>query len=139
MRQAGFIRAWLKSIEDAAYQYAVVQRNPFPGHKVVQANPKREWAADAETTAIGLAKITGAQPSAFLKTSCVGITEAEGVIKQLAKKVPNPEDITRAFSLLTVKRSSGTLSLVPDSDKRPAYDAAKEAFVGVVPSGFDEG
>jgi hypothetical protein len=37
-----------------------------------------------------------------------------------------------AFSFLTLKQSSGNLTLVPDADARPAVNRAQTLFGGVV-------
>lgn len=130
--KASFIRKWLTEVDKAAYSY-VMSGGRVPGMKLVEAEPMRKWVGNPRETATGLAKITGLQPDDFLKTVVVGITEAETVVRKAIKQAPNPDDLRKDFALLSLKQSSGALSLVPEDDKRPEYNRAAATFSGVKP------
>jgi hypothetical protein len=126
------ITKWLKDVKDAAYLYAL-KGGDLPGYKIVQARGRREWVGTPEETAEGLSALTGRPASDFLKTSVVGITDAERAVSLVAARSPNPDGLRDSFASLAVKVESQTLSLAPSGDPRPAYNAAASTFNGVVP------
>ncbi len=90
-----------------------------------------------EIVAEVLAAITGWKVSAekFLPPKLLGIGDTEKLIKDAvrvaAPKNKQKEAIAEAMAklaFLTTKKSSGTLTLVDESDKRPAVDVAAAAF-----------
>jgi len=131
--KAKFIRKWLDDIDDAALAYAL-EGGEIPGEKLVQANPRRQWSAGPRGTAEALSELLGVPAERFLETDVIGITKAEALVKEAAKKAPNPDDLRERFARLTFKQSSGNLSLVSVDDKRPAYNAAKSTFGLVLPA-----
>ena len=112
----------------------------IPGRKIVEAAPRREWAGGAEDTAEKLDEITrcGTGTVEWAPRKLLVITEAEKKVKLLAKeRLPKAqqkkavEEAMDAFAFLTTKKSSGTLSLVPESDRRPAANLAELSFAEI--------
>lgn len=139
------LRDWLKAVENAAYA-ASRSGQRVPGYKIVEAQARRKWDATItpEAAARTLAGTCGEDPKNFLRHELVGIIEAETFIKSsvraslrasgLAKKDIDARvrQTIEAVSLeLTDRASSGNLTLVPDSDPRPAMSLTKDAFQGV--------
>ena len=87
-----------------------------------------------------LSRITDRQIDAgvFAPPTLLGIGETEKLLKDWARdnapkgmKKTWLEDISKKFALLTIKQSSGTLSLVSEKDGRSAVNMAEEAFSGL--------
>ena len=126
-----FIIKWLNDLDSAAYNYAAGGGH-IPGRKLVEAAARRRWAAGPRTIAGELEKLTGLPAENFLETDVIGIAKAESAIKQVARKAADPDAIRNDFAALTVKQSSGNLSLVSEDDKRPAYNPAASVFGTVI-------
>lgn len=150
--KAGAIRAWLKSVEDYAEARAVAGDLDVPGCKVVEAPARRRWLAE-EVVVPGLIEIVVGDDAygpdgdqavadvmdAFRPPTLIGITAAEKLVVEAAtrgiegaaEKRAAIAKAKEAFSALTVKESSGALSLVPLSDPRPPVNRAAKHFGGV--------
>lgn len=148
--KAGAIRAWLKAVEDYTEARAVAGEIVVPGCKVVEAPARRKWIIDddqiADTLEYGL--LAGEEYDAkerVFPRKLIGITEAEKLvieaatrgIDDLGEKRVAVAKAKEAFSALTVKESSGALSLVPLSDPRPPVNRAAKHFGGVTVKGLE--
>lgn len=150
--KAPAIRAWLKAVEDYAEARALAGEIEVPGCKVVEAAARRKWAGEEEGVARALiGELDGPwwMPADALvrvfPRKLIGITEAEKLVVEAATRgltdaTEKREAIARAkeaFSALTVKESSGALSLVPLSDPRPPVNRAAKHFGGITVKGLD--
>lgn len=153
--KAPAIRAWLKSVEDYAEARALAGEIEVPGCKVVEAPARRKWVDETEA-AHGIAEMIVPQDDAefsgrnaavdrVMPRKLIGITEAEKLVVEaatrgiegLAEKRAAIAKAKEAFSALTVKESSGALSLVPLSDPRPPVNRAAKHFGGVQVKGIE--
>jgi hypothetical protein len=114
------IEAWIKGIEEFAYQECLAGRQP-PGFKLVQRQARRKWK-DPESVESALLLELGLDYTQVRETAPL---KSPAQIEKLLKK-----DEKKLLETLTVKESSG-LTLVPESDKRPAAkpDATTEFTV----------
>lgn len=148
LAMADLIENWFKAVRARGMQLALAGTH-VPGFKIVEAMPRRSFDLPEEAThvdvyavAARLAEITEnrVKPSDFTQMKLKGIGDTEKLLKDDArenapkgKKKEAVEAVTKQFAFLTTKKSSGTLSLVPDDDARPAVNRASDAFAGVVP------
>ena len=153
--KAPAIRAWLKAAEDYAEARAVAGEIVVPGCKVVEAPARRRWAETDDQTAETLTYLLFPSTSMDAKElsdyqrvyprKLIGITEAEKLVIEAATRGIDDLGERRAaiakakeaFSALTVKESSGALSLVPLSDPRPPVNRADKHFGGVTVKGLE--
>ena len=150
--KAPAIRAWLKTVEDYAEARAVAGEIVVPGCKVVEAPARRRWDGGEHEIAEHLAEAVEAQRGDVLALldrvfprKLIGITEAEKLVIEAATRGIDDLGERRAaiakakeaFSALTVKESSGALSLVPLSDPRPPVNRADKHFGGVTVKGLE--
>ena len=142
--KAPAIRAWLKAVEDYAEARALAGEIEVPGCKVVEAAARRKWLDDPVVYG-ALASLTEKGTDDITPRKLIGITEAEKLVVEAATRgltdaTEKREAIARAkeaFSALTVKESSGALSLVPLSDPRPPVNRAAKHFGGITVKGLD--
>lgn len=137
LQHANSLRSWLDAVEKHARELALADVS-IPGHKVVEAQARRRWAADIDVAA-KLAEISGLPAGEFTRVEPVPITEAEKKIVSAARdQAPVGEkdkaaaEARKRMAFLTDKKTSGSLMLVPDSDPRPSASRASVAFRGVV-------
>jgi hypothetical protein len=156
--KAGAIRSWLKTVEDYAEARALAGEIEVPGCKVVEAPARRKWVDDAENRLVGLIE-DYEEPLVFdglvedydvservFPRKLIGITEAEKLVIEaatrgvegVAERRAAIAKAKEAFSALTIKESSGALSLVPLSDARPPVNRAAKHFGGAIIKGFEE-
>jgi len=116
LEDRAIVKAWLKAVDQFAYNEARHGRTP-PRHKLVEKRPTKKWALDDESTAEALVEY--------------GFDEADISERKLKSPAQVEKILGRQHAAdikdLIVKESSG-LTLVPESDKRPAVavDAASE-------------
>jgi len=154
--KAPAIRAWLKAVEDYAEARALAGEIEVPGCKVAEAAARRKWLERDTGVFRGLLALLFPEHDPeqdedehVLETvaprKIIGITEAEKLVVEAATRgltdaTEKREAIARAkeaFSALTVKKSSGALSLVPLSDPRPPVNRAAKHFGGITVKGLD--
>lgn len=137
MAASEILEDWLKDVYKTAY--ALARQGVYvPGFKLVEASPRREYYQNEDITAQNLMMLTGKDLDTVYPRRLIGITEAEKLIvenfKAEAPRGKKKEAATAAkdaFALLTTKQTSGNLTLVPESDARPAVNAAQIAFANV--------
>lgn len=148
--KAPAIRAWLKAVEDYAEARALAGEVEVPGCKVVEAAARRKWVASEGEISEQFVNVLLADEEycvveRVFPRKLIGITEAEKLVVEAATRgltdaTEKREAIARAkeaFSALTVKESSGALSLVPLSDPRPPVNRAAKHFGGITVKGLD--
>ena len=131
---------FIDAVRAEGYKRAMSGVN-IPGRKIVEAQAKRSWddAQDPKAVALNLALISKRPMDDFLETKLVGIGEAEKLVKDAARehaaKGKQKEAAAQAvekMAFLTTKKSSGKLSLVPETDPRPAKSLATGTFADAV-------
>jgi hypothetical protein len=151
--KAPAIRSWLKSVEDYAEARALAGEIEVPGAKVVEAPARRKWLGAESVAAEALRDLIAGSEDIYdealervMPRKLIGITEAEKLVVEaatrgiegLAEKRAAIAKAKEAFSALTVKESSGALSLVPLSDPRPPVNRAAKHFGGVQVKGIEQ-
>ena len=125
---AQFLRDFLSDVEKAAYEKEMTTPGSVPGFKLVEAQARRKWFGEPRQVADALAQLLGADDDVVFPRKLMTITEAERRLKQrytagLTKKADKDKALQSAYEYLarlTNKDTSGNLTLVPESDKRPA-------------------
>lgn len=109
------ISLWLKRVKERAMA-EMLDGHEVPGYKVVQGRSSRDWADELAVSAALLA--AGYAPEDISKTELLSVAQLE---KALGKK--------KVADLLCVyiTQKPGAPTVVPASDKRPAYDRTAEA------------
>lgn len=143
LHHADALRSWLAAIENRAVEL-IEQGVQVPGWKLVAAQARRRWVEGktAAEIAAELAEISGLPPSEFLRSDPIPITEAERKLvaaardrAEMGQKDKAAAAARERMAFLTEKRTSGNLTLVPETDARPAANRALLAFEGVnIPS-----
>ena len=137
LQAAPALRDWLNKAEDYGEEL-LRHGHRIPGKKLVEASPKRTWHLDEEETAKNLAAIIGVPIEDVMRESVLTITEAEkrvvasykkGVARN--KKKERAEAGRKAFAYLTTKKTTGKISMVDESDPRPAVGPATKVFAGI--------
>lgn len=105
------LKGWIKAVETFALERAEAG-NPVPRYKLVEKRATRKWSDDGDAI-IGLRKYGLDDEDIY--------TRSLRTVAQIEKKVGKAA-FAEAFSAVVVKESSG-LTLVPESDKRPAVTA----------------
>jgi hypothetical protein len=131
-----FIMGWFDDVATQAMQMAM-DGHEIPNYKLVESQARRKWDGEPVEVAQKLMQITGTQDlDVVMPRKLITITEADALVKRVYKAVVKSrvakkkaaEAATIAMSALTVKDTTGTLSLVHSTDKRPAADRAALAF-----------
>jgi hypothetical protein len=111
------IRAWLAQVDEVALKMAYSEGTPIPGWKVVRSGGRRSIPEPAP--AIQALVDAGYPASDVAKVSMLGLGDLEKVVGGRAK-------LTGILGDLIVK-SDGSVSLVPESDRREAVNPEQEA------------
>lgn len=101
----------------------------IPGAKLVEVAPKREWYGEPAEIATQLAALANVPVAEVYKPRLLGITDAEALIVKAfrsragkGKKNLASAEARKTMALLTLKKSSGNVTLVSDDDPRPALN-----------------
>lgn len=108
---------WLKDLEEYALKSAL-SGNTIAGWKVVEGRGSRDWCGGSDA-AFSALKARGIDEAILYERKPVSVAALE---KALGKKV-----FAKAAHGLWAK-SPGKPTLVPENDKRPAYDPAESMF-----------
>jgi hypothetical protein len=119
LERATGLQKWISDLQDYALRAALAGRT-IPGYKAVEGRSSREWTSQEEAFAALQAK--GVPEALLWERKPVTVAGLEAA---LGKK-----SFAEAAEGLVTKKP-GKPTLVPESDKRPAYNAAAAAF-GVV-------
>jgi hypothetical protein len=140
LRHSDMLISWLRAVENYAKQQ-VMSGVQVPGHKLVEAQARRQWHGTPEEIAAKLIELSGfsLDEDDVLPRDLLDITKAEARLVEIArksapkgKKDAASRQMREALAFLTLKQSSGNLVLVPDTDSRPAVNRIASAFAGVV-------
>lgn len=125
---------------DAEIEEQLRAGHDVPGFKLVEAKAKREWySEDAKNPeadiARKLAALIGVPDYEVYRVMLPTITDAEAMVKEaykarakVGKKKQAAEDGAKAMAFLTLKKSSGNLTVAPADDERPAVNVADKSF-----------
>jgi hypothetical protein len=140
LNHADALTTWLKAIESYAKEQLRLGKK-VPGYKLVEAQGRRRWIeSDVERMAFRLCEASGRALSEeqFTRTELVGILEAEEMLAAEARRrAPKGQqakaarDARERMAFLTLRESSGNLTMVPEHDSRPAADRSATVFRGV--------
>lgn len=119
LQRAQTLAAWVEDLKEYALSAALAGRE-ITGFKVVEGRGSREWN-DQDVAFQALQQRGVAEALLWERKPC----SVAGLEKVLGKK-----EFAEAAEGLVVKKP-GKPALVPNSDKRPAYNAAAIAFGGV--------
>lgn len=119
LNRADDIRAWLKGVEDRAFE-AIRAGNDIPGWKLVAGRSQRRWAD--EERAIELCKKKRLPIDTFMPRSFASVAQLEKAI--------TPKLFTKYGFPHVMDKTEGAPTLAPATDKRPAlvFSAPVEAF-----------
>ncbi|RTL04954.1 DUF2800 domain-containing protein [Candidatus Dependentiae bacterium] len=128
------LRLYMRSVDQ---QIEELERKGIdvPGWKMVQTQAVRHWYGDEDERITKLAALIGCNRHDLYDTKPKGITDVEKMIVDAFKqrvgrsrKKQAAEDAKQMFAFFTTKHSSGNLTLVEDSDPRPAANLAQISF-----------
>lgn len=134
------LKDWLNRIEAFAKQKAM-SGTPIPGHKLVEVQARRQWHGKEHEIAEQLIQLSGyaLDEDDVMPRSLAPLTKVEALLVEGAraraekgKKDAAAKAVRDAMSFLTLKQTSGNLTLVSDADGRPAVNRAQTLFGGVV-------
>lgn len=151
-KHAPVLRRWLDDVENYCYELARAGHS-IPGAKLVEAAPKRRYYGDPKDVARKLAAMIGAGDAteamnaydsimqrypvlnAIFSQRLIPLTHAEKLVVEAyrqrvgrGKKKKAAENANHDFAYLTLKESSGSVTLVDEDDERPAVNKATSAF-----------
>ena len=118
--RAQTLEAWVKDLKDYAFSTCLAG-GCIPGFKVVEGRGSRDWAEGVDNAFENL-RTRGVQDAMLWEKKPVSVA---GLEKILGKK-----SFVELADDLVVKRP-GKPALVPESDKRPPYNAAAQMFKAV--------
>lgn len=118
LQRARTLKKWVEDLEEYALSAALAGRE-ITGFKAVEGRGSREW--DNQDTAFKALEERGVAPALLWERKPCSVA---GLEKTLGKKIF--KDISEGL----VVKKPGKPTLVPSSDKRPAYNAAVIAFGG---------
>lgn len=118
LQRARTLKKWVEDLEEYALSAALAGRE-ITGFKAVEGRGSREW--DNQDTAFKVLEERGVAPALLWERKPCSVA---GLEKTLGKKIF--KDISEGL----VVKKPGKPTLVPSSDKRPAYNAAVIAFGG---------
>jgi hypothetical protein len=95
-----------------------------PGWKVVDKIGRAKWVADEEEIAADLGLLYGLDEDLIRPRKLATI----GDVEKLLKGAGATKDEIDSFKLANTLKDSSGLTIAPDSDRRPAIDAAARAF-----------
>jgi hypothetical protein len=137
LEMAPLLRGWLDDVENMALT-AMRAGYHIPNWKLVYAQARRSWYGNEEALAEQLMKLSGASYDEVRPRKLIGITEADKLVKEAfkavaprGKKKQAAEMAKEALAPLTMKDTSGNLTLAHVSDTRPAVDMAQVNFSNV--------
>lgn len=100
-----------------------------PGWKAVEKLARAEWADDPAKITAYAEMMFGVPAGELIQPKLTTITDATKVLKAYGAK----KDDIDAFKLAFTKKESSGLTVAPESDRRPAVNAAARDFADVQP------
>lgn len=124
---AEVLETWLNQVREFAASL-LTQGVGVPGYKLIDKVGRRKWIENAPEVAAYVTLMYGLEDRDVMPPELVTITELERQLKAaIPDKVARKEALDDVSLRFTVKESSG-LTLVKETDKREAVDAAKRDF-----------
>lgn len=131
------LRQWARDIERRMFTLMTQGRQSLH-FKLVEAQARRRWHGEPEKIASEFMRLTGCEYDEIMKRRLLTITDAEELIGKVYKaraprgsKKAAGEDAKRDLAFLTLKDTSGNLTLVPMDDDRPPIDRAQTNFAQI--------
>lgn len=119
----GLLSAWANQCQEYL-EALLLGGTAVPGWKVVEKIGRAKWVSDEEQIASALTMLYDVPEDLVRPRRLTTI----GDVEKLMKAAGAPKSEIENFKLAnTIKESSG-LTIAPDSDRRPAIDAAARAF-----------
>lgn len=137
--------AWFNSVWRYAIDRAIHGEN-FPFFKLVEAAAQRHWEGDPKALAEELIMLSNYVLTLddVMPRELINITAVEPILAKITreqaatgKKRKAVEQFNQDFAFLTTKASSGSYTLVPHDDTRPAVKPLEKAFGRVVVEPFE--
>lgn len=133
LKAAYILSDWLKQIEEHV-EGLVTHGTPVKGWKAVEKLGRAKWS-DADATIVGAAEMMfGVEPDEIWPRKLATLGDVQ---KTLKLHGASKDDIAGFLASYTKKESSG-LTLAPESDKRPAVDAAARDFASLNLGGLED-
>jgi hypothetical protein len=117
------VSAWQAQVQEYI-EAIMLGGTPVPGFKVVEKIGRAKWVAADEDVASFAGMMFGVEEDAIRPRRLTTIGDAEKLLKQAGATKDQIDDFKMQF---TLKESSG-LTIAPESDRRPAVDAAQRDF-----------
>lgn len=131
MQGSDVVKKWLKEVHQHAYELA--RKGVYiPGKKLVDGQASREWYGLTVDAALDLCALTGAELDEVMPRKMIGVTAADKLVKRAYQKGLTGRKAKKAaaergvkdMAFLTLKTTSGSWSLVDETDSRPAVNPA---------------
>lgn len=114
-----------------------------PGFKLVESEARREWYGDEEESVTKLAALIGCSKEDLYERKRKALTHVEKDLTNAWKarvgrkqRKKAAEDAKQYFAYFTLKKTSGTLSVVGEDDPRPSVNVASMHYgniAGLIP------
>lgn len=128
---AKYLRKFLDDVDAHCYELGMSGVN-VPGAKMVEVAPKREYFGDPEEVAKKAAALIGCPVEDVMVSKLLPLTSVEKLVVEAfkkrvgrGKKNQAAADARQSFAFLTLKQSSGGLTLADEDDERPAVNRAQ--------------
>lgn len=136
-----FFKSWIKDFEERRLEI-MRQGHDIPGLKVVETWPRTKWFGEAKDIGPKLAALIGCPVEDVMEYTLIPTSEAKEMVVEKFKsmaarghKKQAAEEAAKALAFLTTKDSTGNLTVVPDTDSRPAVTKGPAMFaqLGLLP------
>lgn len=111
---------WLKKLESYAAK-KLESGGSIPGYKLVEGRTTRVW--DDQNAAFADMQNNGVPDALLYERTPLSVAQLEKVL---------PKKVFAQFAVPHIVKSPGKPTLVPESDKRPPWSAAKADFAGIL-------
>lgn len=137
-----FLKSWIKDFEERRLEI-MRQGYDIPGLKVVETWPRTKWYGEPAEIGPKLAALIGCPVEDVMEYTLIPTSQAKEMVvekfKAMAargKKKQAAEEATKALAFLTTKDSTGNLTVVPETDSRPAVAKGPAMFaqLGLLPA-----
>lgn len=131
------LRKWANDVERR--MFSIMTQGYQSAHfKLVEAQARRRWHGEPEKIASEFMRLTGCDYHEIMKARLLTITDAEEmIVKKYKERAPRGskkaagEDAKRDMAFLTLKDTSGNLTLTTMDDDRPPIDRAQTNFAQI--------
>lgn len=134
---APMLRKFLDDCDDHLFELAR-QGHTVPGAKMVETLARRKYYGDPNELVHKLSALADVPVDQLIEWKLLPITQMEKLVVEAfkarvgrGKKNLASADAKKAFAYFTLKDTSGNLTLVDDSDPRPAVSRATDSFAQI--------